>query len=198
MFAFFIIWRCLIAINRRFKPWKQRERYKNEKRINEKITAVKIRLIGPDKEALGIVSTQDALHRAREYGLDLVEIAPKANPPVCKIIDYSKLIFEESKKAREAKKKQHSTQLKEVKFRPRTDEHDYNFKVKHIKEFLEKGNKVKVTIQFRGREMAHKELGWELFKRIQKELEECGDFEQQARMEGRFLIGFVSPKKIQS
>jgi len=191
-------WRYLIAINRRFKPWKQRELYKNEKRINEKIIARKVRLIGPDKEALGIVSIQDALHKAREYGLDLVEIAPKANPPVCKIIDYSKLIFEESKKAREAKKKQHSTQLKEVKFRPRTDEHDYNFKVKHIKEFLEKGNKVKVTIQFRGREMAHKELGWELFKRIKEELEECGDFEQDPRMEGRFLIGFVSPKKIQS
>jgi len=195
LFTFF--WRCLIAINRRNKPWKKKNIIKDEKRINGEITASKVRLIGPNKESMGIVSTQEALQRARGYGLDLVEIAPEVNPPVCKIIDYSKLLFEESKKAREAKKKQHSTQLKEVKFRPRTDDHDFNFKVKHIKEFLEKGNKVKVTIQFRGREMAHKELGWELLERIKTELEEYGDFEQEPKMEGRFLIGFVTSKKIQ-
>lgn len=179
------------------KPWKQRDRDKIERRINRQINVSKVRLIGPEKESLGIVPTDVALQKARDYGLDLVEIVPNANPPVCKIIDYSKLQFEESKKAREAKKKQHSTQLKEVKFRPRTDDHDYNFKVKHIKEFLEKGNKVKVTIQFRGREMAHKELGWELIERIKEDLSEYGEFEQDPKMEGRFLIGFVTSKKTQ-
>ena len=136
-----------------------------------------------------------ALEKAKEFGLDLVEIAPQANPPVCKIIDYSKLLFEESKKAKEAKKKQHSIHLKEVKFRPRTDEHDYNFKLKHIIEFLTKGDKVKITIQFRGREMTHKKFGYNLIERLEKDLEEFGVFENKPKMEGRFLIAYISAKK---
>jgi len=126
--------------------------------------------------------------------LDLVEIAPKANPPVCKIIDYSKFLYDLKKQQKKQKKKQRSTQLKEVKFRPNTDDHDYNFKLRHIKNFLEKGNKVKVTIRFRGREMAHQDLGFDLTDRIAEELQDYGKFDNPPRMEGRLLIGYVSPK----
>jgi translation initiation factor IF-3 len=165
------------------------------KRINYQIRANQVRLIGPEGKSFGLVSRDVALKKAREYSLDLVEIVPKARQPVCKIIDYSKFLFEESKKAKEANKKQRSSQLKEIKFRPRTDEHDYNFKLSHIKSFLEKNNKVKMTIQFRGREMAHKELGYKLIERLRKDLEDCGTFESNPRMEGRFLITFVTAKK---
>ena len=125
----------------------------------------------------------------------MVEVAPTANPPVCKIIDYSKFLFDESKKIKEAKKKQQSVHLKEVKFRPRTDEHDYNFKLEHIKNFLEKNNKVKITIQFRGREMTHKDLGYNVIERLREDLEEFGSFESNPKMEGRFLITYVTVKK---
>ena len=152
-------------------------------------------MIGPEKEAFGVVSLEVALDKANEFGLDLVEIAPNANPPVCKIINYSKFLFDESKRAREAKKKQQSVHLKEVKFRPRTDEHDYNFKLNHIKNFLEKSNKVKITIQFRGREMTHKKQGYNLLERLREDLEEFGAFESTPKMEGRFLVTYVTAKK---
>ncbi|MCK4339106.1 MAG: translation initiation factor IF-3 [Candidatus Cloacimonetes bacterium] len=182
-------------MSRKSTRWQKPERNKNRKRINNQIRVSKVRLIGPEKEAFGIVSLKVALDKANDFDLDLVEIAPNANPPVCKIINYSKFLFDESKKAKEAKKKQQSVHLKEVKFRPRTDEHDYNFKLSHIKNFLEKNNKVKITIQFRGREMAHKELGYNLLERLQKDLEEFGSFESTPKMEGRFLITFVTTKK---
>lgn len=184
-----------ITISRRYSRWQKPGRNKNRKRINNQIRASKVRLIGPEKESFGIVSINAALDKAREYGLDLVEIAPSANPPVCKIINYSKFLFEESKRAKEAKKKQQSVHLKEVKFRPRTDDHDYNFKLNHIKNFLNKSNKVKITIQFRGREMTHKKFGYDLIERLRKDLEEFGAFENEPKMEGRFLVTFVINKK---
>ncbi|MBL7108529.1 MAG: translation initiation factor IF-3 [Candidatus Cloacimonetes bacterium] len=175
--------------------WRNPPKKKNKRRINHQIKVQEVRLVGPEKEPLGIMSTRQAQQKAEEFGLDLVEVAPNSNPPVCKIIDYKKFLFEESKKAKQAKKKQKSTQLKEIKFRPRTEEHDYNFKVKNIKNFLEKNYKVKITIQFRGREMAHKELGYDLMKKLKEELSEFGSFENNPKMEGRFLIAFVSAKK---
>jgi len=184
-----------ITISRRYSRWQKPRRNKNRKRINNQIRASKVRLIGPEKESFGIVSINVALDKAREYGLDLVEIAPSANPPVCKIINYSKFLFEESKRIKEAKKKQQSVHLKEVKFRPRTDDHDYNFKLNHIKNFLDKSNKVKITIQFRGREMTHKKFGYDLIERLRKDLEEFGTFENKPKVEGRFLVAFVISKK---
>lgn len=151
-------------------------------------------MIGPNKETFGIVPIEEALHKSREMELDLVEIVPKAKPPVCKMIDYSKFLYEQKKKRKKQKKKQKATQLKEIKFRPNTDDHDYNFKVKHIIEFLEKGNKVKVTIRFRGREMAHQDLGHDLAKRIAEDVKGNGKFDSTPNMEGRFLIGYLSPK----
>ncbi|MGC9336965.1 MAG: translation initiation factor IF-3 [Candidatus Cloacimonadia bacterium] len=164
------------------------------RRTNNQIRANRVRLIGPQGESLGIVPRDEALRKANEYGLDLVEIAPEAHPPVCKIIDYSKFLFEEEKKAKEAKKKQKSTQLKEVKFRPNTDEHDYNFKLNHIKKFLEKGSKVKITIWFRGRQMLHKEFGYQIIERLKNDLQGYGAIESDPQMEGRFLIAFFTPK----
>lgn len=164
------------------------------RRTNNQIRANRVRLIGPQGESLGIVPRDEAMRKADEYGLDLVEIAPEAHPPVCKIIDYSKFLFEEEKKAKEAKKKQKSTQLKEVKFRPNTDEHDYSFKLDHIKKFLEKGSKVKITIWFRGRQMVHKEFGYQIIERLKNDLQGYGAIESDPQMEGRFLIVFFTPK----
>ena len=164
------------------------------KRVNDQIRAPKVRLIGPEKQAFGIVPINEALQKSREFGLDLVEIVPNAKPPVCKMIDYSKFLYDQKKKRKQQHKKQKATQLKEIKFRPNTDAHDYNFKMKHIIEFLEKGNKVKVTIRFRGREMAHQDLGIELTTRIAEELKEYGKFDSPPKMEGRFLIGYIAPK----
>ena len=152
-------------------------------------------MLGPESEPLGIVSFADALKQAEVAELDLVEIAPTAKPPVCRIMDYGKFKYREAKKAHEAKLKQKQIQVKEIKFRPGTDDGDYNIKVRNLKRFLEEGDKTKITLRFRGREMAHQELGMELLKRVQADLAEVGQVEQFPKMEGRQMIMVVSPKK---
>jgi translation initiation factor IF-3 len=152
-------------------------------------------LLGPEGEQLGIVSLQDAQQRAETAELDLVEIAPTAKPPVCRIMDYGKFKYREAKKAHEAKLKQKQIQVKEVKFRPGTDDGDYNIKVRNLKRFLEEGDKTKITLRFRGREMAHQELGMQLLKRVEADLAEIGQVEQFPKMEGRQMVMMVGPKK---
>jgi translation initiation factor IF-3 len=137
----------------------------------------------------------EALKTARSQGLDLVEVAPTANPPVCRIINYGKYLYQQNKRQHEARKHQKSIELKEVKFRPRTSEHDFQFKKDHIVEFLQEGNKVKATIEFRGREMAHRDLGYTMLDRLVQELSEVGVAEARARQEGRFLHVIFGPKK---
>ena len=138
----------------------------------------------------------DALERAQELGLDLVEIAPQAEPPVCRIMDWGKFKFEQSKKTQAAKKKQKQIQVKEIKFRPGTDEHDYQVKMRSLHRFIEEGNKVKVTLRFRGREMAHQELGRDLLQRIEAEMAEETSVEQFPKVEGRQMVMMLAPKKI--
>jgi len=154
-----------------------------------------VRLIGAEGEQVGIVPTPEALQQAEQAGLDLVEIAPNADPPVCRLMDFGKFRYEESKKRHEAKKKQKQTQVKEIKFRPRTDIGDYNVKIRNLIKFLENGDKTKITLRFRGREMAHQELGLDLLKRVENDLAEVGTVEQYPRMEGRQMVMVVSPKK---
>ena len=152
-------------------------------------------MILPDGEAKGVVSLEDALQIAEEAELDLVEIAPTAEPPVCRIMDYGKFLFEPSKKQQQAKKKQKQTQVKEVKFRPGTDVGDYQVKLRNLVRFLTDGDKAKVTVRFRGREMAHQELGRDLLKRIEQDLAEYGTVEQFPKMEGRQMVMVIAPKK---
>lgn len=154
-----------------------------------------VRVISSDGEQLGVLATRDAIRKAEELGLDLVEVAPTANPPVCRIMDYGKYKYEMSKKAQESKKHQTMITVKEVKMRPRTDDHDIGFKINNAKRFLSDGNKVKVSIMFRGREMAHPELGRALLERVVKELENESAVEQQPRMEGRNMFLLLGPKK---
>ena len=148
-----------------------------------------------DGGQLGIVPTRQALEIAEDRGLDLVEVASTAKPPVCRIMDYGKFLYENAKKLKEAKKKQHTVNLKEMRFRPKTDEHDYNFKLKHIIEFLESGAKVKVFVIFRGREMVHKERGYEVIERLKTDLAEYADPEERSKMEGRNLSLIFTAKK---
>ena len=143
------------------------------------------------------MDTRDAIAKARDIGLDLVEIAPRARPPVCKIIDYGKFIYEEKKKKQEAKKKQTTVTVKEIKFRPGTDDHDYSYRAKRAYEWLEGGDKVRATIAFRGREMSHRELGRKILDRLAKELAEVGDIEVRPKMEGYQMFTIFSPKKEQ-
>ena len=138
---------------------------------------------------------REALERATEQGLDLVEVAPNSDPPVCRIMDYGKFVFEQSKKAQSAKRKQKQIQVKEVKFRPGTEEGDYQVKLRNLVRFLTQGDKTKVTLRFRGREMAHKELGLELLQRVQADLDEYGTVEQQPQLEGRQMVMVISPRK---
>ncbi len=152
-------------------------------------------MLGPESEPIGLVSFADAVAQAEAAQLDLVEIAPTAKPPVCRIMDFGKFKYREAKKAHEAKLKQKQIQVKEIKFRPGTDDGDYNIKVRNLKRFLEEGDKTKITLRFRGREMAHQELGMELLKRVQADLAEVGQVEQFPKMEGRQMIMVVSPKK---
>lgn len=152
-------------------------------------------MIGPTGEQLGVVSTQQALRLAEEHDVDLVEIAPTAKPPVCKLMDFGKYKYEQSKKRDEQRKKQKQVQVKEIKFRPGTDEGDFQIKMRNIVRFLNDGDKVKVTLRFRGREMAHQHLGMEQLKRIQAELAEIGTVEQFPKMEGRQMVMIVAPKK---
>lgn len=154
-----------------------------------------VRVINQDGEQLGIVSIEEALQAADEVRLDLVEIAPNSEPPVCRIMDYGKFRFEESKKLQQAKKKQKQTQVKEIKFRPGTDIGDYRIKLRKLIEFLEEGDRVKVTLRFRGREMAHQELGLELLNRVREDLQEYGVVEQEPRREGRVMVMVLAPKK---
>lgn len=154
-----------------------------------------MRLIGADGSQVGIVSIEDALKAAQSASLDLVEIAAEAEPIVCKIMDYGKHLFEAKKAKAAAKKKQKQQQVKEMKFRPGTEEGDYNVKLRNLMRFLEQGDKAKVSLRYRGREMAHQELGMEMMKRIEKDLEEVGTVEQYPKMEGRQLIMVLAPKK---
>ncbi|MGQ9426137.1 translation initiation factor IF-3 [Gilvimarinus sp. F26214L] len=164
-------------------------------RINDQINADQVRLIGADGQQVGIVSLDEALEAAKAASLDLVEIAPDADPIVCKILDYGKEQFEAKKAKAAARKKQKQQQIKEMKFRPGTDEGDYNVKLRNLMRFLEHGDKAKVSLRFRGREMAHQELGMEMMKRIETDLEEIAAVEQYPKMEGRQLIMVMAPRK---
>lgn len=166
---------------------------KDAHRINENIIAREVRLIGQDGEPIGVVSLREALNRAFEAKLDLVEIAAQAVPPVCKILDYGKFRYEEQKKKAEARKKQKIIEIKEVKFRPTIDENDFQIKVRNAKRFLDEGNKVKVSLWFRGREMAHQDIGAKVMDRVRTALEADGKVEQFPRLEGRQMIMIVAP-----
>jgi len=163
--------------------------------LNDEITARRVRLIGVEGEQIGIVSIDEAKQQAYDAELDLVEISPNADPPVCRIMDFGKFQFEQNKKLQIAKKKQKQIQVKEIKFRPGTEEGDYQVKLKSLNRFLDDGNKAKVTVRFRGREMTHRELGMELLQRIETDLQEVATVEQFAKMEGRQLTMVLAPKK---
>ncbi len=152
-------------------------------------------MIGAKGEQIGIVPLSEAKQTAYDASLDLVEISPNADPPVCKIMDYGKFQFEQNKKLQAAKKKQKQIQVKEIKFRPGTEEGDYQVKLRSLTKFLQEGNKTKITLRFRGREMAHRELGMELLKRIEQDLEELASVEQFPKMEGRQMVMVMGPKK---
>ncbi|HSI95687.1 MAG TPA: translation initiation factor IF-3 [Methylophilaceae bacterium] len=166
-----------------------------ETRINGDITASQIRLIGVDGEQLGIVGLTQALSMAEEAEIDLVEIAPQAAPPVCRLMDYGKFKYHESKKQHEARLKQKQVQVKEVKFRPGTDEGDYQVKLRNLIRFLEEGDKAKITLRFRGREITHQELGLALLKRVEADLQEHAVVEQFPKMEGRQMVMVLGPHK---
>ncbi|MEY3974660.1 MAG: hypothetical protein RIS59_1021 [Pseudomonadota bacterium] len=166
-------------------------------RINGEINARQVRLIGVDNEQLGIVSLEAAMQMAGEAETDLVEIAPTAEPPVCRLMDFGKFKYRESKKRHEAKLKQKQVQVKEVKFRPGTDEGDYQIKLRNLLRFLEEGDKAKVTLRFRGREMAHQEFGVRLLERVRDDLLEVATVEQFPKLEGRQMIMVVAPKRKQ-
>ncbi len=152
-------------------------------------------MIGPDGAQLGIMVTKDALKLAEDQGLDLVEISPDARPPVCRILDYGKYLYDESKNAKKAKKRQASTQLKEMRYRPKIDEHDINFKTEKLREFLSEGHKVRAYVEFRGREMTHTEFGYRILERIKEMLADVGQPEPSVRMEGRHMSLIINPKK---
>ncbi|WP_158772201.1 MULTISPECIES: translation initiation factor IF-3 [unclassified Paraglaciecola] len=165
-------------------------------RINEEITLNEVRLVGKDGEQIGVVSITEALELAEQNSLDLVEISPNAEPPVCKVMDYGKFIFEKSKAQKEQKKKQKQIQVKEIKFRPGTDEGDYQVKLRNLRRFLDGGDKAKVTIRFRGREMAHQEIGIALLNRVKTDLEDIANCESfPNRVEGRQMIMVLAPIK---
>ncbi|HET6411933.1 MAG TPA: translation initiation factor IF-3 [Anaeromyxobacter sp.] len=169
-------------------------------RTNRRIKAREVRVIGPEGEQLGVLPVEQALSRAQELGMDLVEVSPMAKPPVCKIMDYGKFKYLEKKKQNEAKKKQVVVQLKEVKLRPRTEEHDYDVKLKKVREFLEEANKARITVMFRGREMSHKELGQKVLQRVIEDLREMAVIEAAPRVEGRqmFMILAPNPRMLQA
>ncbi|MBI4755404.1 MAG: translation initiation factor IF-3 [Betaproteobacteria bacterium] len=168
---------------------------KTQQRLNEQITAAEIRLVGEEGEQLGIVSLESALRMAETAGVDLVEIAPMAAPPVCRLMDFGKFKYQEAKRAHEAKQKQKQIQVKEIKFRPGTDEGDYQVKLRNLVRFLQEGDKAKVTLRFRGREMAHQEIGMRLLERVKGDLEAHGSVEQFPKMEGRQLIMILAPSR---
>lgn len=166
-----------------------------EDRRNHEITVPRVRVIGADGSQVGIISTREAIFKAEESGLDLVEVSPNADPPVCKIMDYGKYIYAKDKAAHAAKRKQKQIQIKEIKFRPGTEEADYQTKLRNILRFLEEGDKVKIVVRFRGREMAHQELGMAMMDRLKGDLGELTVIEQFPRMEGKQSVMVMSPKK---
>ncbi len=163
-------------------------------RVNHLIRVPEVRVIGPEGEQLGILKTTDALKQANEGGYDLVEVAQTSTPPVCRIMDYGKFKYEQSKKEHKTRQHQKSTQVKEIKLRPRTDKHDLETKIRRIVEFLAEGTKTKVTVMFRGREMANQELGRSAMGKIREEIKDAGTVEMEPRMEGRNLYMIVAPK----
>jgi translation initiation factor IF-3 len=163
-------------------------------RVNDRIRAPEIRLIGADGENVGVVPPARGLEMAEAAGLDLVEISPNAVPPVCKIMDFGKFKYEQQKRESEARKKQKTIEIKEIKFRPNTDTHDYDVKMRSVVKFLENGDKVKITLRFRGREMAHQNLGRDLLERVAEDIKEIGKVENMPKMEGRQMIMMIGPK----
>jgi translation initiation factor IF-3 len=164
-------------------------------RVNREINAPEVRLIGADGNQVGILRLGEALEKAGEEGLDLVEISPNVEPPVCRLMDYGRFRFDQKKKLNEARKKQKQVQIKEIKFRPGTDIGDYQVKLRNLTRFLSEGDKAKVTMRFRGREHAHRELGLELLRRVESDLAEISIVEQQPQMEGRQMVMVLGPKK---
>lgn len=164
-------------------------------RINERIRADQVRLIGPNGEQVGIVSVSEALNYADRLNLDLVEVAPMATPPVCKVMDYGKYRYEQEQKAKEARKRQTTISIKEIKLRPKIDDHDFDTKKGHVERFLKKGDKVKVTIMFRGRELVHPHLGERLLRRMADELVEIGEVESEPNLDGRNMVMMLVPKR---
>ena len=163
-------------------------------RLNEEIDAPEVRLVGSDGSQIGVVSLDTAIESAQKESLDLVEISPDAEPPVCKIMDYGKHVFDAKKKIALQKKKQKQTQVKEMKFRPGTDQGDYEIKLRNLVRFLENGDKTKITLRFRGREMAHQQLGMDMIKRVEADLEELAQVEQFPKMEGRQMTMVLAPR----
>ncbi|MCZ6447722.1 MAG: translation initiation factor IF-3 [Alphaproteobacteria bacterium] len=163
-------------------------------RVNQDIVAESIRVVGEDGEMLGVMSVEDALDKADAVALDLVEISPNSDPPVCKILDYGKFKYQAQKKAAEARKKQKTVDVKEIKMRPSIERHDYDVKMRAINKFLDEGDKVKVTIRFRGREFLHQELGMQMLERVRGELEEKAKVEALPKMEGRQMVMVVAPR----
>lgn len=173
----------------------QQQQQSSKTRINHQIRAKQVRLIGVEGEQVGIVSIQEALTLAQETGLDVVEISPNADPPVCRIMDHGKFLFQQKKKAATARKNQKQVEIKQVIFRPVTDEGDYQVKLRNLIRFLEHGDKAKILMRFRGRELTHQEIGMAILQRLAKDLEEYGTIEQNPKMEGRQIIMVVGPKK---
>ena len=163
--------------------------------INEQIRDKEVRLIGPDGEQIGVMSSKEAYFKAKDAGLDLVKISPNAKPPVCKIVDYGKYRYEQTRKAKEAKKKQRTVETKEIRLSPNIDTNDLNTKVNQTKKFLQKGNKIKVSLRFRGREMAHKDVGREILNSFYEQLKDVAVVDKPAKMEGRSMVMFLSATK---
>jgi len=168
---------------------------KDYTRVNTAIRSPKIRLIDDEGNQMGVVDNRAALEKAREKDLDLVEVAPGSNPPVCRIMDYGKYKFEQEKRKKMARKKQHVVHVKEIRFKIRIEEHDYQFKIKHIKEFLERKDKVRVSLRFRGRELAHKELGMELLNRVANDVAAWGEIDSSPKLLGKTITMTINPKK---
>jgi len=178
-----------MPLKKKFDRNKRRDRT----RVNWMIRVPEVRVINSDGEQLGIMTTEDALRAAQEQELDLVEVSPTARPPVCRITDYGRFKYEQSKREKQSKKKQHTAQVKEIKLRPKIEEHDFQFKKRHAEEFLEKHHKVKFTVIFRGRELDHRELGMRHLQRLIKELEHVGQVERAPMFEGRLMTMFMAP-----
>jgi translation initiation factor IF-3 len=164
-------------------------------RVNDRIRVTRVLVIDDEGRKLGEFLTEDAIQLARSRGLDLIEVAPNARPPVCRLGDFGRMKYERQKKEKEAKKRQTNVTLKEVKLRPKTDEHDFDFKVKHARRFLEAGDKVKVTVRFRGREMAHRDIGERRCLEVAKAVEDVGQIEARPNMEGRQMFMILAPRK---